>query len=597
MNGGVSGGGMNGAGLRTGGVVRTIWSLAGDRRRTLAASLGWKSLQGLCNAIPVGVLVALIERLRTGDLSSGDIGWSVAVIAACVVGQWVFGYLANRSAWIATFELFGTVRVRALDHLRRLPMGFHTGRRAGDSVTALTQDITAVETFTHEPLQVLVGALVSPFVVLVVLLVQDVPMGLVTMATVAIAMPVFVVTNRIFRALAARRQDLQAGAASRMLEYVDGLAVIRAFRLAGPRLASFREAMDRYRAVNTELAVRLAPLGIATMAVIMLGIPLVLFVGGLWLTGGTIDAGTFIVFAVLSLRVYQPLLAAAEGVESLRIADASLDRIAAILDEPAQPVPASAAHAPASFDVAFDHVEFSYGDAPVLRDVSFSVAPGSMLAVVGPSGAGKSTILHLIARFWDVDRGAVRIGGVDVRELTAEQLYDAVTIVFQDVYLFPGTIRDNIAFGRADATDADVEAAARAANAHDFIFALPQGYETPVTEAGSTLSGGERQRISIARAILKDSPIVLLDEATAAVDPTTERMIQAALSELTRDKTLIVVAHRLATIRAADEIVCLDEGAIVERGDHDRLLDTGGLYARLWEQRVRATSWRVAAKG
>lgn len=401
--------------------------------------------------------------------------------------------------------------------------------------------------------------------------------------------------NRTFEHIAQRRQDLQAEAASRMIEYVQGLPVIRAFRLAGDRLERFRQALDDYRSVDTTLAVKLAPLGTAALATVLMGIPFVLWVGTIRSFDGALDAGTFIVFAVLVLRVYQPLLGAAEGVEGLRIADAPLDRIARVMDEPTQPVPATAS--PRSFDVAFDGVSFAYHPAgdPVLDDVTFRVPAGTMTAIVGPSGAGKSTILNLLARFYDLLRGAVRIGDLDVRDLTAEQLFDAVTVVFQDVYLFPGTILDNIAFGRREATAAEVEAAARAAQAHDFITALPEGYDTPVGEAGATLSGGERQRISVARAILKDAPIVLLDEATSAIDPTNERQLQAALAALVRDKTLVVVAHRLTTIASADQILVLDGGRIVERGDHASLLGRDGLYRRLWDQRARAARWRMGA--
>jgi ATP-binding cassette subfamily B protein len=312
------------------------------------------------------------------------------------------------------------------------------------------------------------------------------------------------------------------------------------------------------------------------------------------LSDGTIDAGTFVVFAVLVVRVYQPLLSAAEGFESMRIADASLDRLARVLDTPVQPVPDAPIAEPASAEVAFDGVTFAYAQGDdVLRDVGFVARPGTTTAIVGPSGAGKSTILHLVARFWDVDRGAVRIGGVDVRDLTAEQLFDAVTVVFQDVYLFPGTVFDNIAFGATDADPEAAERAARAAQAHDFIAALPDGYDTPVGEGGATLSGGERQRLAIARAILKDAPIVLLDEATSAIDPTNERRVQEALATLATGKTLLVVAHRLATIRAADQILVVDGGRIVERGTHDELLAAGGLYRQLWSHRERATRWRV----
>ena len=584
-------------GFRRGGVVRSIWRLAGERRTVLARSIGYKALQATFQALPVGILVALIEGLRQDRLHGATLGWATAGLALCVVGQWVAGFAANRSAWIATFELFGALRVRGLDHLRRLPLSFHEDRHVGDTVTAMTQDMASVEQFSHEPMQQLIGAMWAPVIVFAVLVFQDLPMALATVASVVLSAPIFVWTNRVFQNLAGRRQDLQAEASSRMIEYVQGLPVIRAFRLAGERLGQLRGALDDYRAVNTELAVRLAPLGLSFMATVLLGIPAVLFFGSLWLVGGTIDAGTFLVFAVLALRVFQPLVAAAESFESLRIADASLDRIARVFEEPVQPEPAAPASLQSPLAVEFLDVTFSYdGDKPAVDGLSFRAEPGTMTAVVGPSGSGKSTLLQLVARFRDPQRGCVRLGGADLRSLTTEQVFDVVTFVFQDVYLFPGTIYDNIAFGRANPDDEAVVAAARAARAHEFITALPDGYDTRVGEGGATLSGGERQRISIARAILKDAPIVLLDEATASLDPTNERLLQQGLAALVRDKTLIVVAHRLSTIKAADQILVLDGGRCVERGSHAELRARGGLYERLWSERERATRWRIRAE-
>ncbi|MEM8707180.1 MAG: ABC transporter ATP-binding protein, partial [Actinomycetota bacterium] len=481
-----------------------------------------------------------------------------------------------------------------LNHLRRVPMGFHDERRSGDTLTALTQDVSMIENFTHEPLQQMIGAFIAPVVVFIVLAFQDLSMAAATLFSVVVAYPVFVWTNRVFARLAVVRQELQAEASSRMVEYVQGMPVIRAFRLTGERLDRFRVALDEFRAANLELVLKITPIGVLFVLVVMLGVPFVLFFGALWLLGGTIDAGTLIVFAVLILRVYEPLAVAAQHFEGLRITDASLTRVASVFDTPVQVMPTEPGDVQGA-DVVFDDVGFGYDDAtPVLRNLSFEARHGTMTAIVGPSGAGKSTVLNLIARFWDPQSGTVRIGGADVRDLTAEQLFDSVTVVFQDVYLFPGTIGDNIAFGNPDADQDEIERAARAARAHDFIAALPDGYDTSVEESGGNLSGGERQRIAIARAILKDAPIVLLDEATSAIDPTNERLVQAALAELVAGKTLIVVAHRLSTIRSADQILVMEDGRLVESGDHDELHAVeDGLYRRLWSERERAATWRV----
>ena len=590
---------------RRAGALRRIWQLAGPRRWGLLGAVACRIVWAVFVGLAVVQLVVVVDEVRRGRLDQADLPRIVAVYAVLFAGQVATHYLSNRLSWIRAFEMGADIRLAVLDRLQRLPLGFHARRDQGDTLTALTQDMVTVETFAHAPLPALVGAIAGPLCVAVFLAAVDLRLAAVTMASVVVAVPVYLVAHRVFDGLALRRQDMQAEAAGRIVEYLQGIAVIRAFNLGGERLGRFRRSLDDLRSVNTRMAVLILPLATCAMTVVELGIPLLLAVGGLWLTGGTVDAGTLVVFLVLALRVYQPLVHAADQLEQLRIADASLQRLARLLDEPEQPAPTTPVAVPADATVELQGVRFDYGehtghsrtddDVLVLHGVALTVPSGTTCAVVGPSGAGKTTLLNLVARFWDPQGGTVRLGGVDLRDLTADQLYDAVTVVFQDVYLFPGTVFDNIAFGRPDATRDEVVAAATAAQAHDFVRELPQGYDTPVGEGGARLSGGERQRISIARAILKDAPVVLLDEATAALDPTNERLLQTALAALVRDKTVLVVAHRLATIRHADQIAVMDRGRIVERGRHDQLLADDGLYARLWAERERAARWRIRA--
>ncbi|MEM7017274.1 MAG: ABC transporter ATP-binding protein [Pseudomonadota bacterium] len=581
--------------FRAGGVIRTIWRLADDQQGVLVRSFIYKIIQGMFEALPVGVLIYLIHVLRTGGLTPDFLWLATGLIALCVVGNWGAGLAANRSAWIATFELFGNLRIRGLNQLRRLPLAYHTTNRTGDAVTTLTQDISALEGFAHEPMQAFLGAIAAPFVVFVVLMFQDVPMAAATVVSILAALPAFFWSDRLFKSLAGKRQDMQAEASSRMIEYIQGLPVIRAFGMSGERIQTFQQALDDFRNVNNLLAAKLAPTGMLFVGIVFLGIPLVLFMGSYWLLGGTLDAGVFIIFAILSLRVYLPMAFAAQQFEQIRLADASLDRVARLFDAEIEQEPEHPVALPASFDVAFDDVVFGYEPTHTVIDkVSFTALAGKVTAIVGPSGAGKSTLLKLISRFDIPQQGTVRFGEAGLAQLSTAQVFDAVTVVFQDVYLFPGTIRDNIAFGREHVTDEQVIAAAKAAQADSFIQRMPQGYNTPVGEAGARLSGGERQRISIARAILKDAPIILLDEATAALDSTNERLVQEGIAALSRGKTVIVVAHRLATIQAADQILVLDSGKLVEAGQHDTLIANEGMYAKLWAERTRASEWRLS---
>jgi ATP-binding cassette subfamily B protein len=582
------------------GPFRTTWRLLGPRRRILSVGIALRLVQSIFMGVPVALLVQVIQQIRDDTLTAGDAWLVVVIVAVSFVGQFLAALASNRLSWISTYLAIGEARLDVLDHVQQLPLGTVMDRGQGDVTNVVSSDLDQVSMFASHSLPVLIGGAGLPVVVLVLLVFVDAPLALAVFVSVAAAIPVFIGINRYFRRAALARADHLAVAASRIVEYVQGIAVVRSFNQVGPKLGWFRDAVHDMRRINDQMAVKLTPWAFVAIGTLLLGVPITLAALTYWWFGGRIDVGTALVFCVLVLRVYQPLLQVAVQVENLRMADAALERIGRVMDLDPQVAPRVAHRQPADASVEFDDVSFGYVEGrPVLEHVSFTARPGTLTAVVGPSGAGKSTLLHLVSRFWDPGSGTVFLGGIDVRELTSEQVFDSVTMVFQDVVLFQGSIRDNIALGRAGAAEGDIVAAATAAQAHDFITALPDGYDTRVGEGGATLSGGERQRISIARAMLKDAPIVLLDEATASIDPLNERAVRAALAHLVAERTVIVVAHRLATIASADEILVVappSAGApstIVERGTHDQLLGAGGLYAHLWAERARASAWRI----
>ncbi|MXZ62259.1 MAG: ABC transporter ATP-binding protein [Chloroflexi bacterium] len=576
------------------GAVSTAWRLMGSRSRTLKTAIALRFLQAMCAGIPVVSLVWVVDHLRQDTLTA-DHAWIAAAVTVVAIGaQFGAWYASNRIAWITTYFANGDARTATLDHIQRLPLGTLRARSTGDVTATFSADFEIVANYVSDALPALFGAIGLPVLVLVALALIDPPLAVAVALSLVVAGPLFFWANNQFKVLALLRGDRMADSSGRMLEYVQGITVARAFNRTDDQLSQYSRAVQAIRQVNNQLVLRLLPLGVMTIGIVQLGVPVVIAFAAYRWFGGAIDAGTVLIFLVLILRVYGPIVALAGHFEVLRLGDAALERIGRIMDLREQDAPETAVREPEGHDVELDHVTFAYESAPVLHDVSFVARAGTTTAIVGPSGAGKSTILNLVSRFWDPDEGAVRIGGVDVRDLTPEQLFERVTIVFQDVYLFRATIRENIAFGRPEATAEDIEAAARAAQAHEFIDALPAGYETMVGEGGATLSGGERQRISIARALLKDAPIVLLDEPTSSLDALNDRAIRTALAALVRDKTVLVVAHRLPTIQSADEILVVDEGRIEQRGSHDELMaDEGGRYHQFWLDRRRASEWRL----
>lgn len=573
--------------------LKRVWALAGPHRKALAWAIALRFVQSMFLGLGFAGVLWVITDMMAGRPMDAAWAWQITgLMAVSLLGQMLFSFLTLSRAWIAAYLAGGRIRQALLERVRALPLGFHLGRHRGDTITTFTSDAMAVEGFFSDGLTRVVQGLGLPVVILAFVALRDLMLAATMALTIVIALPILAWVGRYMAHLGAKRGDLQAAAAGRIIEYTKGLQVIRAFNQTARGNLMFDRAVDDFHDISVRLVVSLVFPMVGFVALLMTGVALTtLSLGWRW---GDLPADLVVTALVLSFALYGPVVGYVTLMEKLRIADAALMRMDRILL--AKPQTMSSEPAPMSgTDLRFDAVDFAYdADHPVLHGVSFDAPARSMTAIVGPSGSGKSTILNLIARFWDPQNGQITLGGADLRDLTAAQLSASVSMVFQDVYLFAGSIRDNIALGRPDATEADIIAAAKDAQAHDFIMALPDGYDTDAGEGGTRLSGGERQRISIARAILKDAPIVLLDEATAAIDPTNERLLQTALSRLVADRTLIVVAHKLTTIQAADQILVLDQGQIAQRGSHEDLLTQGGLYAQLWAHKTQADGWTIA---
>lgn len=575
-------------------MIRQGFALAGRTDTQLIRGIMFKVVDASFQGAPIGFLYLTLQELFAETLDPTKLLWVVVGLGVCLFLQGLAFYRSTIDVFISTYALMADMRLRLGEHLRHLPMGFFTTRKSGDLNTVLTVDVGQVEqVFTHI-YALLVAMIALPVFVAVILFIVDWRMALATVATVPLAIPAMMWGQHLVRRGGERRAQAQINVISRVIEYIQGIQVLKACRLVGARFSQLERALADLRRRSFELEAKPAPFILAYAAVIELGFIFVLLVGAYLLLGGSLAVPTFVMFLVVTLRFYHPLQQIGMFLAELRYFRLSFDRIQAVLDEPTLPEPPNDPHLD-RFDIEFRDVSFRYEKELVLDHVSFHIPECSVSALVGPSGSGKTTIANLTARFWDVTEGEVRIGGRNIKELRTDRLLSYISMVFQDVYLFHDTVLNNIRIGRPSATREEVMAAARAAQCHEFITRLPQGYDTLVGEGGSTLSGGEKQRLSIARAILKNAPIVLLDEATASLDPENEALIQKGFQALTRSKTLVVIAHQLSTIRHADQIFVIDKGRVVERGTHDDLIAAHGLYAKLWREQERAHGWKVAA--
>ncbi|HEY3684650.1 MAG TPA: ABC transporter ATP-binding protein [Streptosporangiaceae bacterium] len=571
-------------------MIATLFRVVGRGHRGLL----WRFLvstavYALSEGAAFGLLVPLLTALLGGR--TGTAAWWLMPLAAAVVVGWVAHYdmgisaLRLSSAWRRS--LYGRIGA----HVVRLPLGWFDGARTGRVERLFGHGLdTAVQTVTLT--QTLINAVVTPAVIGVFLVVLDWRIALAVLVTVPVVLLVFAYARRVTDRTEAASDAAAAEAGTRLVEFAAAQPVLRAIGRGRGASRPLDDALDaRHREARREVVGALPGLQLGRLA-IQLAFTAVLVVGLLLATGSDITPARMIALLVLGIHFLQPFATLAGVAGGLRVCRAAIERIDAVLRTPVLPEPVRPRPlGPPAIDL--DDVRFGYDGVPLLDGLTLHVPAGSTTALVGPSGAGKTTVTKLVARFFDTDAGTVRVGGADVRDVASADLLDAVALVFQDVYLFDGTIEDNIRMGRPGATPAAVRDAARRARVDLVAERLPDGLAGRVGDGGRLLSGGERQRVAIARALLKDAPIVLLDEATSALDAENEAAVHAALAELRQGRTLLVIAHRLRTVMRADQIAVLDGGRIAELGTHAELLAADGRYAALWRSQQRARGWRL----
>lgn len=575
-------------------MISALMNVAGDDTKPkLQRNLVGLFAEAVLMGIGFVLLVPFLRSLLGGDT---DLAWTwLGAMTAVLALYMVVRYRTQLTAYKATVGMARTLFARLGQHIAKLPLGWFGPARVGQIGRLTSQGVIDVMGVPAHLLRPVVTAMVTPATVILLMFLFDWRLALAALMTVPLMALAYRWTGDLVQRTDTRVDSAAAEAAGRVVEFAQAQAVLRAFGKDKASLGKLDAALAEQWAAGRTQMLTAAKGMVSFVLTIQLSVTVLLLFGTTLLLGGEIDPAELIALFVLSIRYVEPLIGAADLEGALRIARNSLTRMDALLStEPlAEP---KAPQLPANSTVEFGKVGFAYDETPLFTDISFVAPEKSMTAIVGASGSGKTTILRLIARFWDVDSGEVRLGGVNVRDIETENLMARISVVFQDVYLFDGTIAENIKLGRPDASHEDVLKAARLARVDEIAARLPDGLDAQVGEGGAILSGGERQRVSIARAILKDAPIILLDEATSALDPVNEAAVQSALEALTRGKTLIVVAHRLQTVRKASRIVVIGEGAVIEQGTHDELIEVDGRYASFWRERQRAAGWRLRPK-
>lgn len=573
------------------GTLNKIFRFAGKMQGTMKKAILFSVLHSLFDMMSFGALALVFSGLIHGFTTS--MIWTVfgITLASMLLKIWC-SYISDFSKVKIGYFMCAEKRVHIGDRIKYMPMGYFSEHNLGNLTSVVTTTMGDIENNASMVLTNILGGYIHAAIITVVMLCIDWRIGITILCGILLFTWCISLLQKKSETISPQRQKAQETLVSNVLEYIQGMLIVKSFNLGQNSNSKMKQAIMDSKEKNLQLERTFVPYNMAQQ-IILYGTSILVMAEGLrFYLNGTMELSICLLMTVASFMLFGQLQSAGNTSTLLRLLDVSIDKVEEIdktpvMDEHGKPTK------PENYNIVFDDVTFSYGEHKILDHVSLSIPEKTTTAIVGPSGAGKSTLCNLIARFWDVDSGEITIGGVDVRDYTLDSLLTNISEVFQKVYLFADTIENNIKFGKPVASHEEVIAAAKKACCHEFILSLPDGYNTVIGEGGATLSGGEKQRISIARAILKDAPIIILDEATSSVDPENENLLMGAVAELTKNKTVIMIAHRLKTVRNADQIFVLAGGHIVQSGTHEELIQQSGIYADFIGIRKKAIGWKL----
>ncbi len=574
-------------------ILRKFFHFCDEReRKEFYRSIVLGVLAALFSALKIPAIGIMLGAILAGGVTAKTILLSLAIMLVSVIASSLLKYRATALQTDAGYCTTANKRVQIAEHLRYLPMGYFNENSLGAITSVTTNTMDNLSGVSTRVVMLVTEGIFSTAVMTLAIFLFDWRVGLLIIAGLLIYYFVNHALQQRSEKITSRKLAGDTAVVERVLEFIKGIAEVKSYSLTGKYNRKLESAIDENAAANIDMELKLQPLMWAQNAVAKLIDVGVVVLSLVLYTGGRMELLNCVMLCICSFLLTEGLEQAGTQSSLLRVVDTCVNQATDILSLPAMDISGKEL-TPDYHDLRAENIRFSYGEKPIIGGVTLAIPERTTTAIVGPSGGGKTTLCHLLSRFWDVDGGRVTLGGYDVREYDMDSLMQNFSFVFQNVYLFHDTIANNIRFGQPDAPMEKVIAAAKKARCHDFIMKLPQGYDTVIGEAGGSLSGGERQRLSIARAMMKDAPIIILDEATANVDPENEKELMEAVSELTQEKTVIMIAHRLKTVRHADQILVVDKGQIVHYGTHEELMEQDGIYRQFISGRKQAVGWKL----